>query len=61
MGLFKRKEPQGAPCPRCHQLVSERDGLTCPMCGWDLRDAYQGPAADPAQRRTPDQSGAPTA
>ena len=44
MRLFKRKqqsEPQ--PCPRCSQLVSEEDGSVCPMCGWDLHDAYQGP------------------
>lgn len=44
MRLFKRKKSAAIPCPRCSQLVSEADGLTCPMCGWDLRDAYQGPA-----------------
>jgi hypothetical protein len=44
MRLFKRKkEPQGSPCPRCSQLVADADSVVCPMCGWDLRDAYQGP------------------
>jgi hypothetical protein len=42
MRLFKRKKPEIALCPRCSQLVSDADGSTCPMCGWDLRDAYQG-------------------
>jgi hypothetical protein len=40
--LFKRKKPEISLCPRCSQLVSDADGSTCPMCGWDLRDAYQG-------------------
>jgi hypothetical protein len=44
MRLFKRRKPEIALCPRCSQLVSDADGSTCPMCGWDLRDAYQGPA-----------------
>ncbi|HKE79324.1 MAG TPA: hypothetical protein VKB54_08455 [Solirubrobacteraceae bacterium] len=43
MGLFKRKKESGSMCPRCSQLVSDDEGLVCPMCGWDLRDAYQGP------------------
>jgi hypothetical protein len=44
MRLFERKkEPQGSPCPRCSQMVADAAGLVCPMCGWDLRDAYQGP------------------
>jgi hypothetical protein len=44
MRLFKRKKESGsAMCPRCSQLVSDDEGLVCPMCGWDLRDAYQGP------------------
>ena len=45
MRLFKRKkEPELRICPRCSQLTSEEeDGLICPMCGWDLREAYQGP------------------
>jgi hypothetical protein len=42
MRLFKRKKPEIALCPRCSQLVSDADGSTCPMCGWDLSDAYQG-------------------
>ncbi len=44
MRLFKRnKDSPRERCPRCSQLVSEDEGLTCPMCGWDLREAYQGP------------------
>ncbi|HEY7620269.1 MAG TPA: hypothetical protein VH834_10880 [Solirubrobacteraceae bacterium] len=42
MGFFKRQKSADTPCPRCSQLVAE-DQLVCPMCGWDLRDAYQGP------------------
>jgi hypothetical protein len=42
MRLFKRKKREIALCPRCSQLVSDADGRTCPMCGWDLGDAYQG-------------------
>jgi hypothetical protein len=42
--LFKRKEKAAPePCPRCGQLVLEEKGSTCPMCGWDVHDAYQGP------------------
>jgi hypothetical protein len=43
MRLFKREKPTGSPCPRCSQLVSA-DVDACPMCGWDVREAYQGPA-----------------
>jgi hypothetical protein len=43
MRLFKRKKPEISLCPRCSQLVSDADGIACPMCGWDLSDAYQGP------------------
>jgi hypothetical protein len=42
--LFKRRQqsdPQ--PCPRCSQLVPAEGGSLCPMCGWDLHEAYQGP------------------
>ncbi len=47
MRLFKRKqESDGQACPRCAQLVAEDEGSVCPMCGWDLHDAYQGPSAD---------------
>jgi hypothetical protein len=46
MRLFKREKSTSSPCPRCSQLVAA-DGLVCPMCGWDLRDAYQGPALSP--------------
>jgi hypothetical protein len=46
MRLFKRKQqPEPTPCPRCSQLVMEEAGSLCPMCGWDLHDAYQGPPA----------------
>jgi hypothetical protein len=41
--LFKRKQPVGSPCPRCSQLVSDTC-VECPMCGWDVRETYQGPA-----------------
>jgi hypothetical protein len=44
--MFKRKKPTGSPCPRCTQLVSD-DRVECPMCGWDVREAYQGPATSP--------------
>jgi hypothetical protein len=42
MGLFSRKkkpERDMRPCPRCTQLV-ELQADECPMCGWDLREAY---------------------
>jgi uncharacterized paraquat-inducible protein A len=48
MRLFKRKKQSGAVCPRCTQVVAEDEGLVCPMCGWDLRDVYQGPTQAPA-------------
>jgi hypothetical protein len=47
MRLFNRKRPQGSLCPRCSQVVSDADKLVCPMCGWDLRDAYQGGSGAP--------------
>jgi ribosomal protein L37E len=40
--LFKRKKTEVSLCPRCSQVVTEADQTVCPMCGWDLRDAYQG-------------------
>jgi hypothetical protein len=46
MRLFKRKKPVGSPCPRCSQLVSETR-IECPMCGWDVRETYQGPPISP--------------
>jgi len=57
MRLFKRKKSAVSLCPRCSQLVTEADGNVCPMCGWDLRDAYQGapyqtPASDPHDQTT---------
>lgn len=65
MRLFKRKqESEPTPCPRCSQLVLEEAGPLCPMCGWDVHDAYQGPtvADDPghehAGARTGDWGGA---
>jgi hypothetical protein len=47
MRFFKRQKSAGSPCPRCSQLVTD-DKLTCPMCGWDQRDAYQGPKTSDA-------------
>jgi hypothetical protein len=47
MRLFNRKRQQESLCPRCSQIVRDADGLTCPMCGWDLCDAYQGGASAP--------------
>ena len=47
MGLFKRQKSAGSPCPRCSQLVTDDRGDVCPMCGWDVREAYQGPASSP--------------
>jgi hypothetical protein len=49
MRLFKREKSAGSPCPRCSQLVSD-DVNACPLCGWDVREAYQGPA--PSQLST---------
>jgi uncharacterized Zn finger protein (UPF0148 family) len=46
MGFFKREKSTGSTCPRCSQLVTDGQ-LTCPMCGWDQRDAYQGPKSEP--------------
>jgi uncharacterized paraquat-inducible protein A len=49
MRLFKREKSKTAEdaqlqtCPRCGQLVAEDASHACPECGWDLRDAYQGP------------------
>jgi len=58
MGLFKRKKSKGSPCPRCAQLASESDAFTCPLCGWDLRDAYQGPAYPPVNADDAEPTGA---
>jgi hypothetical protein len=49
MGLFNRKkkpERDLRACPRCAQLVDQAAD-ECPMCGWDLREAYR-PAAESA-------------
>jgi hypothetical protein len=45
MRLFRRKQAESRmhPCPRCSQLVDDDQGSICPMCGWDLHEAYQGP------------------
>jgi rRNA maturation endonuclease Nob1 len=45
VSLFKRQRSEATPCPRCSQLVADGDGDACPMCGWDVREAYQGPAS----------------
>jgi hypothetical protein len=48
MRLFTRKKPQDPPlerCPRCSELVADDPSHACPYCGWDLREAYQGPRA----------------
>jgi hypothetical protein len=60
MRLFKRKKPEGerSPCPRCSQLVTDANAVACPMCGWDLGDAYQGPTSAP-HGRTADTLAAP--
>ena len=47
MGLFKRQKSAGTPCPRCSQLVTDDNADVCPMCGWDVREAYQGPPTAP--------------
>ena len=44
MRLFKREKSQGTSCPRCSQILADGSGDVCPMCGWDVREAYQGPA-----------------
>ena len=41
--LFNRKkkdESELRACPRCSQLV-EAEANDCPMCGWDLSEAYR--------------------
>ena len=38
----------GAPPAPVRQLVLEEAGSLCPMCGWDLHDAYQGPWRPPS-------------
>jgi RNA polymerase subunit RPABC4/transcription elongation factor Spt4 len=53
MSLFKRQKSAGTPCPRCSQLVSDDSGDVCPMCGWDVREAYQGPPAAPQTDESP--------
>lgn len=47
MRLFKREKSQGTSCPRCSQILADGSGDVCPMCGWDVREAYQGPASSP--------------
>lgn len=51
-GSHKAQESETHHCPRCGQLVTEAEGLTCPMCGWDLRDAYQGPTSAAPEQTT---------
>jgi hypothetical protein len=44
VGLFNRKkkpESDLRACPRCSQLVAA-EADDCPMCGWDLSEAYRG-------------------
>ena len=52
MSLFKRQRSAGSPCPRCSQLVTDEQGDVCPMCGRDIREAYQGPASSPQPHET---------
>jgi hypothetical protein len=56
MRVFKRKKRQGSLCPRCGQIVGDDDGLICPMCGWDLRDTYQGPESTPHNQTSTDRA-----
>jgi uncharacterized paraquat-inducible protein A len=52
MRLFKRnKDEELSSCPRCSQLISDDHAVVCPMCGWDLADAYQGPLRGAAAQR----------
>ena len=52
MSLFKRQRSEGTPCPRCSQLVAEDQGDVCPMCGRDVREAYQGPPSSAQPEET---------
>ena len=52
MSLFKRQRSEGTPCPRCSQLVADDQGDVCPMCGWDVREAYQGPPSSAQPEET---------
>jgi ribosomal protein L37E len=58
VSLFKRQKSTGTPCPRCSQLVPEESHDVCPMCGWDVREAYQGPAVSPHGRSAATESAA---
>jgi hypothetical protein len=53
MRLFKHQKPAGTSCPRCSQLVTAQNGDVCAMCGWDVREAYQGPPIASHGRATP--------
>jgi hypothetical protein len=50
---LKRQKSTGTPCPRCSQLVTDENVDVCPMCGWDIRDAYQGPPTAPHGQTRP--------
>jgi hypothetical protein len=45
--LAHREQPQDVPCPRCG-VLAPASSTQCSACGWDLRDAYHDPLAEPA-------------
>ena len=60
MRLFKREKPRRAALPAVQPARVQRRVDACPMCGWDVREAYQGPApAQPAGHsdHRPDRTG----
>jgi len=41
--FFRREEKTKPSCPRCGAPEPVAGAIACPACGWDLREAYQGP------------------
>jgi len=51
MRFFRRRQDQVLEtCPRCSQMV-DRTQTDCPMCGNDLREAYQRPVVSESRTR----------
>lgn len=59
MGLLKRlwqKEPRReTKCSRCG-VPAPAGSLECSACGWDLREIYHDPLAEPAEAQSSSES-----
>jgi hypothetical protein len=55
--LMRREPPAETQCSRCGVPAPE-GSLECAACGWDLREIYHDPLAEPAEGQTASGPGA---